>query len=354
MTLEEKLKKEMEENTAIQEYLKQFEEKDVESFVKTYLRNKLHWLNNGSYYREKKDDGTIEWINKAFQHLGNIQQKKLFDAQCLWRAEQLHIPEVEIAFDFEVWGNDILNCKFIEPISEEDIELYGQFLLTHEVVVQRRMRNFNDWQNYFELKDAYEKDNVGKFPEWYLFYDNRRGTNGYMILPNTRGNKENFYRILAYEYQQAQKGISNEEPYAYKEDLFYYDKKQRDYFVHTFESKQVQQLYHAVEWFDHIYSLENEAKYFIEIMASTDEIVPMEADENWLEAIKKSTRKFVTRKIIEALPLAWEQYMINIQMNIDFQVDTSEKNHSLEIRKMIYDNIMLGRKLNGEPEDVDF
>ena len=112
----------------ITDYFKQFNKLSVDIFINAYAHKKTIWLECGAAFKEIQFRRDTEWIDLAFEHLENIQHKKLFDAQCLWRAEQLTISEVEICYNFSLWGDDVLNCPFIEAISEDDIKLYLEFL----------------------------------------------------------------------------------------------------------------------------------------------------------------------------------------------------------------------------------
>jgi hypothetical protein len=46
------------------------------------------------------EDDSIKWIGLASKYLEIIQQKKLFDIQCLWRAEKLELKEISICYQF--------------------------------------------------------------------------------------------------------------------------------------------------------------------------------------------------------------------------------------------------------------
>src|SRR5882762_2361302 len=119
---------EIDANESMQKYFSQFSSASVESFIDHLLRNKNMWMEHGDRYTERMETDGVQWVYSAFRHLQIIQQKKLFDAQCLWRAEKLAIKEVELCADFRVWEQDILNCPFIDPVSREDIDLYTDYL----------------------------------------------------------------------------------------------------------------------------------------------------------------------------------------------------------------------------------
>ena len=85
---------EIETNNDIQEFLLQYKPDSVKSFLDSYYNARCQWLDHGPYYLEKYDEQDIRWISLASRYLPVILQKKLFDVQCLWRAEQLQINEV--------------------------------------------------------------------------------------------------------------------------------------------------------------------------------------------------------------------------------------------------------------------
>ena len=99
----------------------------------------------GSYYQNLISNEGIEWVEAATKHLKVIQQKKLFDKQCLWRAEKIKIDGLQLCCEFLLWENNILNCPFIDPVSEEDLSDYIFFL-------QERANSYIDlydgWQEY--------------------------------------------------------------------------------------------------------------------------------------------------------------------------------------------------------------
>lgn len=354
------IKNEMKENMAMQEYLKKYSELSVSSFIDFYAFHKGLWLQYGKQYVESQENESIKWVTEAAKHLCIIQQKKLFDAQCLWRAEKLEIKEVEICYDFQVWEDDILNCPFLEPISEDDVTLYTQYLLSENVDIEDNYYKMGEqWQDHKEIIEAYNTNNENRnFPEWYDFYNGRRGTGVYMTLPDLRCDKEAFYMNIARSQNRKEHEANN--PTAQKQAnepiavLNYFDKYHRDWFVSTFENKEVKEYYKAFEWSARNDELKENLEFnALNILYSANEPVPIEANSNWAKALKKAAEKYTLKKIAEALPEAWEQYMMNVEMKIAFPEDKKTESYK-SIRKMFADCILKGRVLNGEPEDFNF
>jgi hypothetical protein len=167
------LKAAIAQNAAAQAYLNQFTDSCVESFINSYYNNRKRWIEHSSRNLDNREYHSIQWVTMATTHLGYLQQKKLFDAQCLWRAEQLSIPQVEICYDFKIWEKDILNCPFLEPISEDDLALYTQYLLQVNPG-EGRYGPEDNWQDHSLIINAYKTNNENwEFPEWYDFYNGR-------------------------------------------------------------------------------------------------------------------------------------------------------------------------------------
>jgi hypothetical protein len=357
---EEQIRKEIDENIAMQAYFKNFSQYQVDGFLSSYVSYKKMWLDYAGNYIASHEEAPIRWVNEASSHLPIIQQKKLFDVQCLWRAEKMELPGVIICADFRVWEHDILNCPFLEPISREDIDLYAQYLLRENPDTRSRWGGDDDWQDHEEIIEAYNTDNENRnFPEWYDFYNGRRGTGVYMTLPDTRGQKEAVYEDLARKQQQQEREKDPDwvepAPYDPSKYLNYYDDGQRDWFVKTFETKPVQELYAAWQWKNRNRDKEEELEYYIDVLMDADEPVPMPANYNWQDAVKQAANSFVNRKTAEALPEAWEQYLMKKQMNIAFSSESEHMHKTfLHLKKFYEELILQGRKLSGEPEDFNF
>lgn len=357
---EEQLRKEMAGNVAMQAWFKNFDDYQVDGFLSMYVTHKKMWLEYAANYINDQEEAPIRWVNKASEHLPIIQQKKLFDLQCQWRAEKLDLPGIIICADFRVWEYDILNCPFLEPISREDIDLYAEYLLHENPDTGCLAGGDENWQEYDEIIDAYNTDNEHcNFPEWYDFYNARRGTAMYMTLPDIRGQKEEAYEDLARKQQQEERekdpAYVEPAPYDPSKFLSYYDEHRRNWFVKTFETKEVQELYATWEWKHRNSEMEEDLEYYIDVLMDADEPVAMPANYNWQDAIKQAANSFVNKKTAEALPEAWEQYMMKKQMNIAFSSETELLHKSfLNLKKFREDMILLGRKLCCEPEDFNF
>ncbi len=224
---------------------------------------------------------------------------------------------------------------------------------------RKEMGWFDSWQDYEEIKEAYNTDNANRnFPEWYDFYNGRKGTGVYMLLPDIRGEKEEFYLDLwraskKKEWDENQKKYPLNNPASHK-FINFYDKDLVAWFVSTFENKEVQHYYKAFEWSNKNGDDKEMLEEDLELLFDADEFVPIESNMNWKEAIKIAAQKYRLRKTAEALPEAYEQYLMTIQMGIGFASENDLFNDFTKTKEDRINHILLARKLNGEPEDLNF
>lgn len=354
---ENKTKKELQSEERFKNYFSGFNPVSVEQFISSYASQKSLWHRFGDFYIEQNEAEELQWIEAAVEHLAMIQQKKLFDAQCLWRAEKVTFPEVQICFDFQVWERDVLSCPFIEPITEADIELYQQYLQQNNMDLETD-RWMESWQDYEQIKEAYNnEDSDFNFPEWYDFHNGRTGASSYLLLPDIRGEKENFYDDLSrieerpkIEAQQAEYDKTRDKRPHLRS---VYDADFMTWFVSTFEDQDTQAYYKAYLQQSKNRDSSEQLMRDVELLSSAGELVPIEAHHDWREAIANAVARFRVKKIAEFLPAAYEQYALNQSMGI-LPSNEKARNDYGHIRELWANRILRGRELQGEPRDFNF
>ncbi|MGB4775527.1 MAG: hypothetical protein WBP45_10165, partial [Daejeonella sp.] len=338
-------------------YFKDFHPKSVDSFIDNYAYKRFLWMRYGPMYKKLNDEEDTKWINTAYEHLGFIQQKKLFDAQCLWRAEKVKFEGVQICYDFHYWEETVLYCPFIEPLNEGDINLYMEYLNQNNADISSHFRD--SWQDYDGIKDAYNNEEAYRdFPEWYDFYNTRKGTGAYLILPDIRGKKEEFYRELYFEEKnkayreevKKQEEVTEKRPWL--KDT--YDKEHLTFFVNTFEDKQTQIYFKAYErnCYD---SEEEEFEEIVRFLLAAGEPIPISAQYDFRDALRQARDQYTAKKIAEFLPYALEQHRLNLSIGVSLdETELKSREVRKERRNKLIEIILAGRKLNGEPEDFNY
>lgn len=324
-------------------YFQQFNDVSVANFINAYAHKKAMWLELGESFMEIQSRRDTEWIDLAYEHLEIIQQHKLFEAQCLWRAEQLIINEVEICFDFVLWRDDILNCPFIEPISKDDIKLYLEFLNTGAE------DDFNDWQNYEKIKDAYhhEEDSSINFPKWYRFcIERKRGSHLLSLLDIKKVHEEIYldaWRKIG--YAEKEKARADWELNGDKRPWIgnIYEPQFLDWFVKTYESPTDYSYYKAMQKG----KIQKEEDYYTSLVCKlvrADEPIPVSTNADWKEALQDAYFSYEAKKIVEYLPVAFEQYTLKRNLNINPHDDLLATD---DFRNQLYGWINIGKKILG-------
>ena len=337
------------------------------NFYDYLAREKYDYTQHGAMYYGMKQKAEGKWVASAFACLKEIQEKKLFDAQCLWRDEKITIPNVEASIDFMTYQDDILNCPYLDPITDEDIEIYEQYLKSNNYELGAGEDVFRHiFSGFEEIREAYNSDDGGEstnVPEWYDFHNGRTGKGVYMTFPDVRGEKEMFYQRLGADVEEVIKQEKAKTkgkeaaivPIAInkKPDLEWHDKSVISFFVNTFEDKKTQNIYKKQsKMFDYSEDEEYDFYEMLSILSQHCEIWPIEAHYDWREALNKSVESYSISKITEALPLAYDQYKMYKEMGIPFEKGSPYDNKY--IVNMIKSRILSGRKHNNEPEDFDF
>ena len=210
------IRKQLETEPRFQDFFKDYESKSVEEFIQQYGWKKEMWAENGAYYVQRQEANDMRWYYKCLHIVSLIKQKQLFDLQCRWRAGEMELPGMEICFDFNLWSHNIMKLDFLPPVEELDIEMYLNFLGGNPDPYTGHM--FENWQNYDGFRAEYlgiEDWYTADMPDWYEYHNGVTGNGSLFLLPDVRGEREDFYRKLAVEEMQenaAAEAAKNPEP----------------------------------------------------------------------------------------------------------------------------------------------
>ena len=203
-------------NPVYQEFFARFNPGSVESFIRNYARRKAFYLTRGQEYITQEEQSSFRYKMIAEEALWAIQQKKLFNLQCQWRAEQVKLKGLEHSTQFLLLSSNIQHCPYVSPVSRAEMELYIKFLRSGQASM---VISYDNWQDYEAFKAEYQAgiipsiDEVEdeQMPAWYRFYDEYMATGPLLDLPDVRGEKENRYRSIARQ-RQLEEMKRNKEP----------------------------------------------------------------------------------------------------------------------------------------------
>jgi hypothetical protein len=357
----DQIKAELEANPVFQKMLERAYPNNRQSFVEEYAGRKVHWMEYAEHHRKWLEREDLQWVEKANDCLDQILQKKLFDAQCLWRAEQLEIKEVDVTMDFIYWQQNIRACPFIAPIEQADLDIYMQYLQSSNFEME--LGFLQQWQDHEGITEAYRSDE-GHVPEWYEFHNSRTGLGIYMTLPDIRREKEEFYLGLwrqKHKQDVAQRVEAEAKAKAENPDAptppdklpmlnFHVDGWMK-WFVETFEDKDTIAAFRSnaksMRDSDEDEQLEDDLR----LLARADRPVPMQGWFDWKEAVHRAADSYGRIRIMEAMPDAFEQYRLHIELGLGFEISTDR---SFGWNDGYREAILIGRDLNGEPMDFNF
>ncbi|OYU79929.1 MAG: hypothetical protein CFE23_11785 [Flavobacterium sp. BFFFF1] len=353
--LKTKWHKEILENESIQEYFKDYNPHSIDTFILFYLTEKYLAYKYADSYERRVEEKRTRWIDAAYDHLKMIQHKKLFDLQCLWRAEQVQVEELEICHDFLLWKDNILDCPFLEPVTKDDIAMYQEYLLTADIDY-RYITDFYDVQRYEEFRENYngDEDDGMQLPDWYDFHNMRTGNGSLMILPDIRGEKEEFYKKLS--RQEKVKNLPPSKPYVPERRPYLNPDsiEKVTFFVNTFEDEETRRKY--ANYLEINKNGFKDDEFDLDVllmqMQEEDEYIPVEAHYDFREALFRGYNAFQLKNTAEHLPMAHQQYLFNRKMGLTTEEDREDVYKSIRERSL--EMILDGRELNGEPRNLEF
>jgi hypothetical protein len=226
---------ELQTNPDYQPYFAGYTPDSVADFIIEYAERKARYVFDGPEHARHFEKESTEVQEKAQARLWDIQQKKLFDLQCQWRAGTFQHPAIHVTDQFEYWGRHPERCPLLSPITPAELALYLEYLALPDCPEGdwSRRRKVPKWQDYHELRSVYYRDELDKlpsgtsvqaydaedpeeydwdeddedddweenekptYPAWYRFHDLHGGLGHLRHLPNVRGNRQRHYTELA-------------------------------------------------------------------------------------------------------------------------------------------------------------
>ncbi len=369
-----------------QEYFKDFNPDTLAVTLSSYAWRKAGWMVTRDRALWTQEYYALQYKNEAEACLSNIQQKKLFDRQCQWRAEVFTHPAIETTHDFNYWEHNVLNCPFIDPVTEEDVARYIEFLQTY---LGENLAFLGGWQDYNtynsnlptvsklmnkpkeemqgedngedEYDGAEEAEEKGSLmPPWYEFVNSRTGDGNFLLLPDVRQEREWAYGRIA---QQEQTEIWAEKFKQHPPDkrlpLFLFGDDTIVPFIEEFEkdSKTVMDAYLVHQKADSNPEAESmegvdEAMHSLRDCYESFPVAPGITD--WKEALMMTARQWKNTKMMRILPVTFEEYIFRRQCGIEHPYDKEQANVYRKMADDCKERILRGRELKGEPRNLDF
>lgn len=346
-----------------QAFFKKFDPKSVESFIFHYASSKSDVAKYYAFYTDEK------YLHKELRYreeteavFENILQKKLWNLQLQWRAEEIELKEIRTSGDFLFWENHVQSCPFIPAVTEYELELMKQFMLDPNYKDKSPSRHYCG-QHYDDLMSKDEHGEYEFMPEWYTYYDLYMGTSSLLLLPDTRGEKEDFYIKLsskkkAEEAKQAPPKPAYVPPPPYLhfglDDMYKFAQEFEEdrHFVELFRIRK--EMYKPKEIYSAIHDeMVDEA---ISLLKEADKPVYMPGGLEWREAVVLCSERYLYEIIATELDVVYDEYKMFSEIGISQGnlEDVMKEYEQDYISNLILESVLRGREINGEPRNLDF
>lgn len=349
-------------NPAVQAFFAKYNPASTERFLDMYIETAHKALMLGPTSQHYAKERPLEYLNKAEDFFWEIQQKKLFNLQCRWRANLVKVPGMESVEDFEYWGHYIRSCPCVEPVTQAEVDMYAAFLLSGG-----RTHSFpHDWhyQRYSDHKEMRLNPELDRdVPEWYAWYDREMGTGDLIDLPDIRGQQEEKYLSKYWEVnprpQPDPEKVAAAQEKSRQRSFWASPENMLD-FAQRFDTPEVLEF---LKWEfrdrEEGYDYESvwEALHFLEDL---DEVLTIVPHPDWREAVLLTVKQYKTRLTAAALQDVYNTYKMRMETGLGYPHNPFVKapdgtmRERFAIHSMTKKRILEGRRLLGEPEDWNF
>ncbi|HEY9165692.1 MAG TPA: hypothetical protein VIS48_05970 [Candidatus Kryptonia bacterium] len=342
--LQQEFMNDLQTNERYKAFFEQYTSHSVESFIESYASLKCDIIEYGKASYKREEGNAEDEETTAATYLWQIQQRKLFDLQCRWRAGLIDLPEIETIWDFDYWGDMIQACPFIPPITQEEFNLYLDYIMSD--YFEPRTFYYHNWQNYDTFKALADDDEWEGYPQWYEYYERFAGPADWRLLPDVRGERDHEYFHLG--VWEGCESVSHA-PADNRPILGTWDEDLLEEFIRKFESPEVlryMQAWNRKRDLDE----DDDLEMAVYTLQHTEEHVPMEFNENWRDAIMAAARLARQLEITKRCKRAYEEYLRREELGLCHELLQDEKDVKTHEKSRSYylEMVRKGRELKGD------
>jgi hypothetical protein len=357
-----KIREDLDSNPKYKFFFDQYSEYSAKYFKDYWAEEKAWLIEQGDKYVSEVEYYQTMHSEYARKKIWEIQQRKLFDLNCLWRAEQIKIPEIRTKADFPYWSSNIENCTFLSPITQEEFDRYLSFVNSSDWDSIHIDDPFfmMDWQAYDDYKLNYFDDSYDdseETPAWYEYYELATGLSSLYDLPDIRGEKEKKYSGYAYKKRSEEwnkDGIVTPYEKDNRPSLSYLDDETVLNFVEKHEEFKYVYAYKCRKIIDNVEE-DDELTEAVELLKTADEPIYLSSELKWRASVIDAANSYKKKKLIEELPKAFKNYLFRVEKNIPFEsVDIHNRDIRKDSAKAYMETVIEGRLIAGEPGDLNF
>jgi hypothetical protein len=331
-------------NARYWDFFKCFQEESVHDFIIEYATKKAWYQVNGDRILSNRINEETRFRDIAYKCLWEIQQKKLYNLQCEWRAGLVEVEGISTTRDFLYWEKAISHCPFIEPVSLQEYELYCEYVRSGCYQEKNWYVNWQDYDMFRERTDGSEL-----MPAWYRYFDGARGTSYLMLLPDRKGKEERQYLeawALTHDpseepNHEEEKGTGSALP------SLYLNYETLGFFIRTFENKTLMEYFEAAESRPEDAIRDQDLDAALRILKHAPVNTTLPPANNWRDSVIQGAREFMLQSILANLSLAFDDYRFRLGAGISHDnCGDDELSHEYFENAMRYrSRIEIGKKI---------
>jgi len=198
------------------------------------------------------------------------------------------------------------------------------------------------------------------YPQWYEYYDLQMGTSKLLLLPDIRGEKEEYYISACLKEEHKKNSIQSDNTFIKPKPGLYGDPKVFNEFINLFEDKYFKYTSEGYinatkDHYDEYEINDDDIDNAIRILQKADERVSMPSSSNWREAVIKCAILYKNGKIASEIDIAYEEYLMLRSAGIGWYLDDYSGEYRKERLVKFYEDLILdGREALGEQRDFNF
>lgn len=303
----------------VREWLGKYDERDIEHIISFYEESKGVKENVKKYYHNRRLHERQAAEDSALLCLKAILHRKLFNAQCLWRANQLELP-LKSTWSIDKYRDNLFEATFLEPITQEELDTFIDYYLSDEyepfdsLIAQNheKLLAYALGQKYHTPFEAF--DNIlhpdPHYPHWYGWYDRHFGTGDLVKLPDHRKEAE---QVLIHAYNKS-RGIDlsglvegfqnidmNKTLVPMHPQFLAFAEHMKDYRMRMFFKTQTEQQHEekteeGIEWISYLSDMLYQK-------------IPIAASDDWRDAVYDAGFRHLQQNTVKRLPEYYDQYL---------------------------------------------
>lgn len=358
----------------VQKYLAQFSRYSAESFIDEYGHVLNMAVEYGKVFIDRNERQLTKYLQQATQCLKEIQLKKLVDLWCQWSANLVKVDTIEMTYDFFRETENIINSTVIPHITQEEFELY--YAYASSPFFKLSDEHATSWNRIMAYRQKYasnteEEENMeDAIPDWFSYHNLHTGNNQYLLLPDLRREKEEYYCNLYHE-EKNRLQAEGEKPapvqeykfdtrphissYSYDDILAFMQRFEKPETIRIFEGycKYSGNMFSVADrgQRDYLWLDEQVENILSDIRSLGGVVLPVTSHNDWRVALMESWEKYEKNQLLQALRPAYDDYQFMLANGIAYP---STESKVYNVYKELRGQILRGRELAGEPRNFDF